>query len=432
MIYNKINKYKNVKNAAWLIGGKIFQALLGIIVSMFTARYLGPSNYGLLSYAAAIVTFFTPIMQLGFTSVLVQEYTNYPEDEGKIMGTTIILSLISSLGCIVGVVCFTLIANAGETITTIVCALYSLMLIFQATEMIIYWFQAKLLAKYSAIVSLIAYIIVSAYKMFLLATKQDVYWFAISYSVDYLIISISLFVVYKKLCGQHVSFSRDVAKRVFKRSKYYILSGLMVTIFGQTDKIMLKLMLGNEVTAFYSAAISTAGMVSFLYAAIIDSFRPSIFQYKKDGDAVGYERSLTRLYSIVIYLALAQSVLMTVFSTLIIEIMYGNAYLASVPILQIVVWYSTFSYYGGAKDVWILGEEKQKYLILLNGCGVLMNIMLNYFFINLWGASGAAIASVMTQVFTNIIFLLIIKPLRHNLKLFLKALNPKVLIDMVR
>ena len=93
-------KNRNINNAAWLIGGKIFQSILGLVVSIFTARYLGPSNYGLISYAASIVAFLVPIMQLGFNNILVQELTNYPDEEGKVMGTSILLSFFSGIACI--------------------------------------------------------------------------------------------------------------------------------------------------------------------------------------------------------------------------------------------------------------------------------------------------------------------------------------------
>lgn len=432
MIPNKIKNNRVIQNASWLIVSKIVQSLLGLIIGMISARYLGPSNYGLINYAASVVAFVLPIAQLGFNSVLVQEYTNHPDEEGKIMGTTIVGSLCSSFICIAGVVCFTLIANPGENITTLVCWLYSLMLFFQAFELIVYWFQSKLLSKYTAIVSFIAYLIVSGYKIFLLVSEKSVEWFAISYSIDYFLIAISLFIIYKKLGGQRISCSFSIFKRIFFASKYYIISGLMVTIFGQTDKIMLKLMLGDSVTGYYSAAITVASLSSFVFTAIIDSFRPSIFQHKKDGDVEAYEKSLLKLYSVITYLALAQSIVMTIFSGLIINILYGNDYAPSAIVLQVIVWYSTFSYLGGAKDVWILAEGKQKYLILLNGTGALINVVLNYILINQWGAIGAAIASIITQAFTNIIMPIIIKPLRHNVMLMIKSLNPKVLIGVLK
>ena len=56
MMHNwKINRV--VKNASWLIMGKIAQMLINLVVGLLTARYLGPSNYGLIHYAASVILY---------------------------------------------------------------------------------------------------------------------------------------------------------------------------------------------------------------------------------------------------------------------------------------------------------------------------------------------------------------------------------------
>ena len=67
-----MNKNRVVKNASWIIGIQIVKSLLGLVISMLTARFLGPSNFGLINYAASIVAFVTPIMYLGLNGVFVQ------------------------------------------------------------------------------------------------------------------------------------------------------------------------------------------------------------------------------------------------------------------------------------------------------------------------------------------------------------------------
>ena len=205
-----------IHNAEWIVVCRIIQSILGLVVSMMTARYLGPSNYGVISYAASLVAFVTPVMQLGFNSILVQEIIASKSSEGKIIGTSLVLCLASATVCICGILGFACIANQGEVTTIVVCGLYSLLLIFQAFEIIQYWFQAKLLSKYTSIISLIAYVCVSAYKIFLLATEKSVYWFAVSNAFDYLIISIGLYVLYKKFSPSKLRFSK---KRMEKRTK---------------------------------------------------------------------------------------------------------------------------------------------------------------------------------------------------------------------
>ena len=419
------------KNAVWIIGGKIAQSVLALIINMLTARYLGPSNFGLITYASSLVAFVLPIMQLGFSNVLVQEIVNKPEREGKVLGTAIFLSLLSSICCIIGVTSFAFAVNPDETETIVVCLLYSFILVFQAIDHIEFWYQAKLLSKYSSIISLISYVAVSAYKVFLLVTAKSVYWFALSNALDYAFISIGGVILYRKLGGQRLSFSISIGKQMFSKSKHYILSSMMVTIFAQTDKIMIKMMMNESATGYYGAAVACAGMTSFVFAAIIDSFRPSVFEGQKVGEGV-FSYRLTMLYSIIIYLSLAQSVVMSVMSKLIIFILYGEAYYPAVDALRIVVWYTTFSYMGSVRNIWILTNEKQKYLWQINLFGAVANVILNYILIPLIGINGAAVASLLTQFFTNVIVGYIIKPIRPNNKLIVESLKPHYLLDALK
>ena len=422
---------KVAKNATWIIVCRVIQAVFALIINMLTARYLGPSNYGLITYAASLVAFVLPLMQLGFSNILVQEIVNKPEQEGKILGTSMLLSLCSSVCCIAGVTAFAFVANHNEPTTIAVCLLYSIILVFQALDLMQYWFQAKLLSKYTSIVSLFSYLVISAYKIYLLITAKSVYWFAISNAFDYALISISIIVIYHKLRGQKLSFSMDLGKQLFTRSKHYILSSMMVTIFAQTDKVMIKLMIDEAATGYYGAAVFCAGMTSFVFSAIIDSFRPSIFEGQKISDEI-FEYRLTMLYSIIIYISLAQSAVMTVLAGLIIRILYGSAYIPAVEALRIVVWYTTFSYLGSVRNIWILANNKQHYLWKINLVGAVANIFINAILIPIIGIYGAAVASLFTQFFTNVIVGYIIKPITPNNKIMVKGLDPKYLRDAAR
>lgn len=422
---------KIIKNASWIIFCKIVQVVLNLVVSMITARYLGPSNYGIINYAASIVTFFVPVVQLGINCVLVQMFVERPEENGKIIGTSTIATSISSL---LGVVCiwaFTSVANYGETDTILVCTLYSVSMFFQMTEMIQYWYQSKLLSKYVSIVSLISQAVVSIYKIYIILSGKNIYWFAIVNSFDFLIISIGLFYIYRKIGGQKLSFSFALAKEMIVRSRHFIISGLMVSIFTQTDRIMLKLMVDDAESGFYSAALTCSGMLVFLATAIIDSMRPILFENKKS-DQFLYHKNTVRLYSILIYVALCQSLALTAFSEPIIQMFFGEDYLPSIAVLRIISWCSIFSYLGGARGIWFLSEGKEKYLLLTNSVGAIMNIILNLVFIPMLGACGAALTSLLTQFLTNFVLNFVMKPLRENGKWMAEALNPKVLLDIIK
>ncbi len=424
-------KNKVVSNLSWMLVCRLSQAVLGLVITAFVTRYLGPSLYGVLNYAISVAAFLLPISQLGFREILVQQTVDYPEEEGKIYGSSLLASAITALACMVGMVCFVFTANANKTDTIIVCALYSFVLLFQSFELIRFWFQSKYLSKYTAFISLAVYSITFLYKGALIILNKNIYWFAVSDAIGYLLVSLGLFVLYSKMGGQRLAFSFDVLKRMLSKSKYYIISSMMITLFAQTDKIMLNLMKGDDATGYYSAAANCASITSFLFCAIIDALLPMIFEDRKKGTEA-FNKSVSLLYCIIIYLSLLQSIAMTALAYPIIYIMNGADFIPSVPILRLCVWFTTFSYMGAVRDVWILSEGKQKYLWRINLFGAVLNIVLNAIFIPLWGEMGAAGASVITQFFTNVVTGIILKPLRENNKLIILGLNPVLIKNFLK
>ena len=423
-----------LKNASWIIVCKIMQSICSFIIGVFTARYLGPTNYGLISYAASIVAFFLPLMQLGFNATLVREFIAHPEKEGQVLGTALVLNIISSIACVVGITTFSYLTTPTETETIVVCGLYSLTLVFQASEMTQYWFQAKLLSKYPSIVSLVAYIIVALYKVYILIMGKNVRWFAVTHVIEAIIIASVLLIIYLKYGKYKLSFSSKLAKEMFSRSKHYIGSAMMVVVFQQTDRLMLKWMLNEAETGYYSASLTCIGISGFVFMAIIDSLRPSILESKKKSEK-DYNEKIVLLYTIITVLGLAQSIGMTVFANLIIKIIYGAEFLPAVAILQVAVWYVTFGYYGSVRNVWILAEEKQKHLWKINLFGALVNVALNFVLIPICGGIGAAIASLVTQAFTNVVLCFVMKPIRPCLRFMLESLKPssiKKIISFVK
>lgn len=420
-LLQKIIKNKEVKNAGWLIIGKIIQMGINFFVGILTARYLGPSNYGLINYAAAYTAFFFSVCTLGINSIIVKEFIDNPSKEGEILGTSLILRCVSSVFSAITIVAISLVLDSNESITKIVVIFYTISLVFQIFDMFNYWFQSRLQAKYTAIASLIAYTITAIYKIILLATNQPVTLFALSISIDYISVALILFYFYKKEGGGKLSFSFKYGKNLLKKSYHFILPSLMVAIYGQTDKMMLKHMINETEIGYYATAVSLCSVWCFVLNAIIDSVNPSIMKsYQNDEKSfIKYNKIL---YFIVFYVSIFVSILFTVFGKLIIQILFGEAYLPTVSSLRIITWYTAFSYLGVARNAWIVCKNKQRYLKYLYFSSAVLNVILNILFIPKYGAVGAAFASLISQISTVIIVPFFIKGLRENSMMIVEAI----------
>lgn len=420
MINNSFLKNATVRNAGWLIAGKAAQMLISLIVSLLTARYLGPSNYGLINYAGAYTAFFTSVCTLGINSVLVKELVDHPNNEGVVLGTTIILRIISSLLSAVMIIAIVCVVDRDEPTTILIVALCSVSLVFNVAETFNYWFQSRLQSKITTIATLLAYIITSAYKVYLIVNGKNVVYFAVATSIDYFFAGIVLILAYRRYRGRSLQFSWEYGKQLLSRSCYFILPSLMVSIYGQTDKLMLKQLIDEAEIGYYSTAVSICNVWCFVLSAIIDSMYPSIMKafHRSKHD---FEKLNKQLYALVFYISIVVSIIITAFAKYIILLMYGNAYLPTVLPLRILTWHTAFSYLGVARNAWIVCNNAQKYLIWVYLSAAIANVILNLCLIPSLGAAGAAMASLIAQIITTFVVPLFIKKLRENVNLMLAA-----------
>lgn len=413
-------KKNEILNASWLIGGRIAQMLLSLLVSIVSARFLGPNRYGLIGYANAYMSFFMAFCTLGINSVIIKDFVDHPEDQGKTIGTSIGLRILSSIFCTFMIGGIVAILDKDEPLTIIVVVLSSISLLFHAFDTFCYWFQFQYNSKYTAIAAFVSSFVTSLYKIVLLILNCDIKLFAIASSIEYVVYAAMLYIIYRKNKGPYLSFSIEKGKKILKSSYHYILSGMMVAIYGQTDKLMIKQLIDSSEVAYYTTALSICTMWTFVLQAIIDSIYPSILSLKSNKEE--FDKKNKQLYAIVFYISIFVSIMISLFGDIVIKLFYGEQYLGAIAPLKVITWYVAFSYLGVARNAWIVCENKQNYLKYMYLGAAIINILLNLIFIPLWGTTGAALASLITQIFTSIGLPLTIKALRPNAKLMLEAI----------
>ena len=424
----KITRSKVLTNISWLVGGRIIQMIFSFIVGILTARYLGPGNYGLINYGSVYTGIFTSICSLGLNSIVVKELIDQPEKQGETLGTIIGLKFVASILSLMSIFALTSIVDSGDVVTIQVVVLCSVGLVFQAFTIFEFWFQSKLQSKVSAIATMIAYIIVSVYRVVLLVKGCSVQWFAVATSIDYFCIALILYIAYRKSGGPRLAFSLSRSKKMLPQSYNFILSSLMVAIYGNTDKFMLNHILKDETeVGYYATAVAICSMWAFVLQAIIDSFYPTIMELHH-ANYDQYKKRNVQLYAIVFYLSLATSVGIMIFAEFGIRLLYGESYLGAVTPLRIITWYTAFSYLGVARNAWMVCENKQKYLKYIYVSAAILNVIINFTLIPRFGASGAAMASLITQVCTSIVLPFLIKPIRENAMMMFDAIMLKGLV----
>lgn len=423
-LFEKFRGSKIMQNTGWLIIGKCLQMLISFFVGLLTARYLGPSNYGVISTATAYTAFLLPFCTLGLSAVFVKLVLDDRDAAGKYLGSGILMRCVASVLSMIVMMAIVIWMNPDDRTLQIVCFIHSFTLLFQSFDLFDYWYQSRYQSKYSSVIGVIGYMFSAAYKVVLLVSGKSVEWFAFSTVLDYLVIALIYMVYTVPKNKLRLSFSKKHAGNLLNSGKHFIFSNVLVVSYAYLDRIMLSKMIGSVAVGLYTTATTICGLWVFVLAAFINSVRPSIVESYQTDKTV-YEKKIIQLYSVVIWVSVVVSGLICLLSPFIVSVLYGEEYMGAVGALRIITWYTGFSYLGVARSIWTVCENKQRYEKYFALGGVITNFIINLLLIPVLGIEGAAAASLITQIVTNVLVPFAIRETRTNAIMVVKAFNPR-------
>ncbi|XWN52165.1 flippase [Anoxybacillus flavithermus] len=393
---------KVIVNTGWLFFDRIFRMGVGFFVGTWIARYLGPEQYGMLSYTQAFVALFASLATLGLDGIVIREIVKIPDKKDEILGSAFFLKLVGGLITLIIINVTILYIRPENKVVFWMIFISSCSYIFQSFDTIDFWFQSQLQSKYTVYAKNFSFIIVSILKIVLIITNASVIWFAATFLIEVFLGAIGLIIVYKlcklKIFRWKVDF--NIVKSLLNESWPLILSGIVVMIYMRIDQIMLGQILGDEEVGIYTAATRLSEIWYFIPTTIVSSMAPIITKTKVNNNAV-YLNQIQKLFNILSLIALPIAITMTFLSPPLMAMLYGNSYLKSGGVLSIHIWTAIFVFLGVGRNPWLLNEGLTRFSFATNSMGALVNILLNIIFIPRFGAVGAAVATLVSQIIAS-------------------------------
>lgn len=387
---------KYLANTSWLMAGRIFRMLVLMLVGIYVARYLGPENFGLLSYALSFTGLFLALAMLGLDGIVVRELVKKPEQQDELLGTAFWLKLggtflmwaaIAAIAPMVG----------HDTGMNVLIAIFAFAAVFQAFNVIDFNFQAEVKSRYVVHAQFIQLVISSAVKLTFIAIEAPLVWFAWAYFIDGALIASGLVIMYFRKTGNlfHLKWNLRIATRLLRRCWPLIFSGVVISIYMKIDQVMLNFMMGSEAVGLYAAAVRISEAWYFIPVVVTSSVFPAIINSKQQNKTI-YHQQLKKLYNLMAWLGISIALPISVLSPWIISILYGTHYAEAASVLAIHVWTGVFVFIGVASGKWLLNENLQIYTMINTSIAAVANIILNYYLIPLHGITGAAAASLVS------------------------------------
>lgn len=385
-------------NTGWMFGGQMFSLLVAFFIGAWLARYLGPENYGVLSYSIAFVGLFGFIATLGVDSILNRELVKFPEKRDELLGTAYRLKLIGGLIAFLLAVIGAAIFSTSPLIKLLI-VLFSFSYILQSVNVISIFFQAEVKSKNNVKALLVATLISSVLKVIVILLNQGVIWIMVIYTLDLLWQGIGFIRAYNRygLKIKNWKFNINLAKEILSNSWPIMLASAASFIYIRIDQVMIGSMLGNREVGIYAAAVKLVEVWYFIPIIICSSLFPAIINAKKSGLEM-YKKRIKDFYILMTVIPIIIIIPVFIFAKPIILILFGSNYLGSVGILKIYIWSSLGLFLGTAVSQYLMSENLVKVIFRLNLLAMFINIVLNLIFIPIFGLTGAAWATLIAYL----------------------------------
>jgi len=417
-----------VNNTTWQFGDNILRMAVGLVVGVWLARYLGPEQFGLFSYALAFVALFAAVASLGLDDIVVRDIVRNPAHRDGILGTAFLLRLVGgTLSFLIAAGTIFLLRPAdglSRWLVTIIAA----GAIFQAFNVIEFWFHSQVRAKYVVLAKNSAFLLCSLIKIVLILTAASLIAFAWVALFEVVAGSVGLVFAYNSR-GNRLRDWRGSLKNaagLLKDSWPLMLSGMVIMVYLRIDQVMLGEMAGNREVGIYSVAVRLSEVWYFVPTAIYWSVFPSIVEAKAANEELFYQR-LQQMYNLMALSAYAVAVPVTLLAQWLVPFLFGEPYARGGLMLAVLIWTNVFSSLEIARSSFLTAMNWTRIYLVTVSLGCLLNVVLNYFLIPLYGGMGAVIASLFAYWFAAHGSCFLLKPLRRTGAMLTRAMMyPKI------
>ncbi|GAA3893867.1 MULTISPECIES: flippase [Gibbsiella] len=390
-------------NSLWLMLERISLSLSGIFVSVYVARYLGPAQYGLISYLLSVIAIGVPLVQLGADTVLFNRVAKRVHSGIRLMLAS--MRIRRQLFAVIAVPLMAWALLTQDRTSQIMMALMLVSAYFSVQDVYKIYYDALLKSKLNTMINNVALLLSIIMRLVLVNLELPLVWFA----VPYVLSSLLPYLVRSVLFHRSRLPLRPIAKRHQRGYGRYLLkvglplavSGLSIVIYTRIDQIMLGNYLGEHSVGLYSAAITLSQGWVFVPMALITSMLPSVAgartqQLKED--------RIRLLYLVVLLLSAPVILLLSLFPTQLVVLLFGENFRETATILALCSVTSLFSVMGTVSYQAIVLFGGYRFIAIKMPLAALVNVVMNIVLIPRYGIHGAAISTLITEFVSFFVF----------------------------
>ena len=238
---NLLSKYQNLDgnkkrifmNVFWAMLGKIVNMAAALFVGILVARYLGPENYGVMNYVVSYVALFSVIATFGLSNIEVRELSRTPEKKNELLGTCFVIRFVFTSIAYLAIIATVYVFDT-DSFTKVMILLYGLSLYTTSCfEVIRNYFTSIVKNEYVVKSEIARTIIGASIKVFLLLIHAPLWCFIAAMVFDTVLVASGYIISYNSVIGsiRGWRYDKSIVKYLLSQSFPLLLSGAAIIIY---------------------------------------------------------------------------------------------------------------------------------------------------------------------------------------------------------
>ena len=410
-----MSKKKAVRVVSILWACSLLSAGFAFMTQLALARILEPENFGVFISALMMVMMFAPLAGFGIPQFWLKVFGKEGWNATRWLSPSFIFIVYSTMFVLIIIATWAMIGPHDQLLRNLLLILSLYVLGHISVELISAKFQLEesyiYFALWQIVPNLIRFIaVVILYYSF--AGWMVIQNLAIVYSV----IAVMLFLI---ACMQLNSMKRSTfqlkghgiddgamegevltptVKATMSQSWPFGLAGLFVFIYMQSDIILINYITGSKEAGQYSVAFSIMSAVYLFPAVIYQKFLlPKIHRWANH-DREKFFQVYRQGNKVMVFTGVIAMIVVYFFSDWGIPFLYGQEYSEAVIFLKILALCIPVYFLASSIGATLVTQNHMKIKVKYMGVVAIINLLLNVVFIPGYGAVGAAIATVLSNV----------------------------------
>ncbi len=390
-----------VSNFGWLIADRVGRMVVNVVVGVVVARHLGPDEFGVLSFSLALTGMFTVVAGFGLEGVVVRDLVR--DSTGAVWKAAWQLRLglaMLAYGATVGAA---LVWRPDSPRTVLITAIVGVGLFFTPADLIDAWFQAIGRVRRPAVARQIVLWIAAAWRLALVAMHAPLTAFAAASAAEAAAIAFALWLAFRgeriRTSDTHLAAER---RRLLREGWPLMMSGLLVTITLQIDRLLIAYFKGDEALGIYAVAARLTESFHMLPLALGAAIMPRLTSLRGENEARYWviARWCTAGLAVV---GLAAASVITWMGPWLIAALFGAHYADAAPVLVVHAWTLAFVFVVSLRSRLLVIEGATRWVLAMSLLTAALNVAGNLLFVPRFGSVGAAWAAVVAWAFAALI-----------------------------